>query len=52
MWSLFFSHSDFDAIIPEVIVAMFGLAILLLDFAILRDKRDKVWNANWFAIGE
>jgi NADH-quinone oxidoreductase subunit N len=51
MWSLFFSHSDFDAIIPEVLVAMFGLAILLLDFAILRDRRDKFWNAIYALAG-
>ena len=51
MWSQFFSHSDFAAIVPEIIVAMFGLAILLLDFAILREKRDKVWNAVYALAG-
>jgi NADH-quinone oxidoreductase subunit N len=39
----FFHSSDYQAIKPEILVAMFGLAILLFDF--LLEKRDKYMNA-------
>jgi NADH-quinone oxidoreductase subunit N len=50
MWSMFFSRSDYFAIMPEILVTIFGLAILVLDFLLFRDKRDKYWNAI-FALG-
>ncbi len=43
MITSFFSGSDYQAIKPEILLAMFGLAILLFDF--LLDKRDKYMNA-------
>jgi NADH-quinone oxidoreductase subunit N len=61
----FFHSSDYQAIKPEILLAMFGLAILLFDF--LLEKRDKYMNAvtalaglalaglklgmYWFALG-
>ncbi len=39
----FFHSSDYQAIKPEILLAMFGLAILLFDF--LLEKRDKYMNA-------
>ena len=39
----FFNSSDYQAIKPEILLAMFGLAILLFDF--LLEKRDKYMNA-------
>ena len=39
----FFQSSDYQAIKPEILLAMFGLAILLFDF--LLEKRDKYMNA-------
>jgi NADH-quinone oxidoreductase subunit N len=39
----FFQSADYLAIKPEILLAMFGLAILLFDF--LLDKRDKYLNA-------
>ena len=39
----FFHTSDYQAIKPEILLAMFGLAILLFDF--LLEKRDKFMNA-------
>ncbi len=50
MWNQFFLKSDYVAIIPEILVTIFGLAILVLDFLLFRDKRDKFWNAV-FALG-
>ena len=40
----FFHSSDYQAIKPEILLAMFGLAILLFDF--LLEKRDKYMNAR------
>jgi NADH-quinone oxidoreductase subunit N len=45
----FFKSADYQAIKPEVLLAIFGLAILLLDF--LLDKRDKLLNAVTALIG-
>ena len=45
MWNAFFSRSDYVAISPEVVLAFIGLAILLIDFWVFREKRDKFWNA-------
>ena len=39
----FFHSADYQAIKPEILLAMFGLAILLFDF--LLEKRDKYMNA-------
>jgi NADH-quinone oxidoreductase subunit N len=39
----FFQSADYQAIKPEILLAMFGLAILLFDF--LLEKRDKYMNA-------
>ena len=51
MWAAFFTKSDYVAIVPEILVAIFGLAILVLDFAMFRDKRDKFWNAIFALAG-
>jgi len=51
MWSAFFRQSDYVAIVPELLVAMFGLAILLVDFLLLREKRDKYWNVLFAVAG-
>src|SRR5690242_7155154 len=45
----FFSVPDYQAIKPEVLLTMFGLALLLFDF--LLDKRDKYLNAVLALIG-
>jgi NADH-quinone oxidoreductase subunit N len=49
MWSSFFQPGDYQAIIPEILLTMFGLAILLLDF--LLGKSDKYLNAVAALIG-
>lgn len=49
MWNFFFQRSDYLAIKPEILVTMFGLAILLFDF--LLEKRDKYLNAVLALIG-
>jgi NADH-quinone oxidoreductase subunit N len=51
MWASFFTKSDYVAIVPEILVTIFGLAILVLDFAMFRDKRDKFWNAIFALAG-
>ena len=45
----FFNSSDYQAIKPEILVAMFALAILLFDF--LLEKRDKYMNAVTALVG-
>ena len=49
MWSTFFQPGDYQAVIPEILLTMFGLAILLLDF--LLGKSDKYLNAVAALIG-
>ena len=49
MWSAFFQPGDYQAVIPEILLTMFGLAILLLDF--LLGKSDKYLNAVAALIG-
>jgi NADH-quinone oxidoreductase subunit N len=49
MWHDFFQPGDYQAIKPEILLTIFGLAILLLDF--LLAKRDKYWNAITALIG-
>ncbi len=52
MWTAivqFFQRPDTQAITPEILVAMFGLGILLIDFLV--EKRDKYLNAVTALIG-
>jgi len=49
MWNLFFQPGDYQAIKPEILLTIFGLAILLLDF--LLGKRDKYLNAVTALLG-
>lgn len=49
MGNAFFSPLDYQAIKPEILLTMFGLAVLLFDF--LLDKRDKYLNAVLALIG-
>ena len=49
MWTAFFSRGDFQAIKPEMLLTIFGLAILLFDF--LLEKKDKTLNAVLALIG-
>jgi NADH-quinone oxidoreductase subunit N len=50
MWSQFFQRADYVAITPEIVLTMFGLGILLIDF-LIREKRDKYLNAVSALIG-
>jgi NADH-quinone oxidoreductase subunit N len=50
MWNPFFQRADYVAITPEIVVAMFGLGILLIDF-LIKEKRDKYLNAVTALIG-
>jgi NADH-quinone oxidoreductase subunit N len=50
MGSTFFQRADYTAITPEVVLAMFGLGILLIDF-LIKEKRDKYLNAFTALIG-
>jgi len=49
MWSAFFTQYDYQVIKPEILLAIFGLAILVLDF--LLEKNEKYWNAVTALIG-
>jgi NADH-quinone oxidoreductase subunit N len=49
MASPFFNPLDYQVIKPEILVTMFGLAVLLFDY--LLDKRDKYLNAVLALIG-
>jgi NADH-quinone oxidoreductase subunit N len=49
MWNSFFQSGDYEAIKPEILLTIFGLAILLLDFLI--EKREKFLNAVSALIG-
>ena len=49
MGNVFFNAADYQAIKPEILLTMFGLAVLLFDF--LLDKRDKYLNAVLALIG-
>jgi uncharacterized protein YcgL (UPF0745 family) len=48
MWNAFFHRADYLAIKPEVLLTMFGLAVLLFDF--LLEKRDKYLNAVAYVV--
>lgn len=50
MWNQFFQRGDYVAITPEIVVAMFGLGILLIDF-LIKEKRDRYLNAITALIG-
>ena len=50
MWSQFFQRADYVAITPEIVLTVFGLGILLIDF-LIREKRDKYLNAISALIG-
>ncbi len=49
MWNTFFRPGDYAASMPEILVAFFGLAILLFDF--LLEKKQRVWNALLALVG-
>lgn len=49
MGNVFFSPHDYQAIKPEILLTMFGLAVLLFEF--LLEKRDKYLNAVLALIG-
>lgn len=49
MWNSFFQPRDYVAIIPEILLTVFGLAILLLEF--LFRKVSKYWNVPAALIG-
>ena len=50
MWNQFFQRADYAAITPEIVLTIFGLGILLIDF-LIREKRDKYLNAVTALIG-
>jgi NADH-quinone oxidoreductase subunit N len=49
MWTQFFQRSDYLAIKPEILLTIFGCAVLLFDF--LLEKRDKYLNAVLALVG-
>src|SRR5712692_8390500 len=49
MWNEFFRREDFPLILPQVMLALFGLGILLTDF--LLEARYKYWNAVMALLG-
>src|SRR5712692_7124476 len=49
MWSEFLSRADFQLILPQVQLILFGLGILLTDF--LLEARYKYWNAVMALLG-
>jgi NADH-quinone oxidoreductase subunit N len=51
MWASYFLKSDYVAIVPEILVTIFALAVLVLDFALFKDTRDKFWNAIFALVG-
>ena len=50
MWNPFFQRGDYVAITPEIVLTMFGLGILLIDF-LIKEKRDRYLNAVTALIG-
>jgi NADH-quinone oxidoreductase subunit N len=50
MWNQFFQRADYVAITPEIVLTMFGLGILLIDF-LIQEERDKYLNAVTALIG-
>ena len=49
MWSEFYRPGDFALILPQVMLALFGLGILLTDFML--EPRYKYWNAITAMVG-
>jgi len=49
MWNEFLRREDFPLILPQVMLALFGLGILLTDF--LLEARYKYWNAVMALLG-
>lgn len=49
LFSPFFRPADYQAILPEILLTLFGLGILVIDF--LTEKRDKYLNAVTALIG-
>lgn len=49
MWTAFFQAADYQAIKPEILLTIFGLGILLLEFLV--EKRDRYLNAIAALIG-
>ena len=49
MWNAFFHRQDYLAIKPEILLTLFGLAVLVFDF--LLEKGDKYLNAILALIG-
>src|SRR5260370_28354915 len=49
MWGAFFQPRDYVAIVPEIIVALFGCGILMLDFML--EKRHRYVDAVLALIG-
>ncbi len=47
MWSAFFQPADYQAIKPEIVLTIFGLGVLLIEF--LAEKRHRIVNA-WTAM--
>jgi len=50
--SQFYSTTDHFAIIPAVMLALFGCAILLFDFWIFPDPRQRKWLIVFVALAE
>jgi len=50
MWNQFFQRADYVAITPEIVLTLFGLGILLIDF-LIQEKRDKYLNAVTALVG-
>ncbi len=50
MGKIFFQPGDYQAIKPEILLTMFGLGILVIDF-LIKEKRDKYLNAVTALIG-
>lgn len=51
MWNAFFQRGDYLAIKPEILLTVFGLAILVFDPLLFREKRDKFWNPIFALLG-
>jgi len=49
LWNQFFQPTDYLAIAPEIILTIFGLGILLIDFML--ERRDKFLNAVTALLG-
>ena len=50
MWNVFFTLNDYRAIKPEILLTIFGLGILLMEF-LIKEKRDRYLNAITALIG-